>query len=97
MFCEIVAQRALASPVAGVIAVFLDDKAANEKFSRLPILIVGSVIAYQRIRHRNDLLMIRWVRQDLLIAAHGSIEHNLTALLALSAKGTPFKNRTVLK
>jgi len=94
---EVVVERGGVSPVAGIIAVFLDDKAGGEDFSRFPIGPVRAVVADQGVRHRDYLLVVRGVGEYFLVAGHGRIEDNFPALLAGGAEGCAFENGAVFQ
>ena len=94
---EIIAQRSGISPTAGIIAVFLNDKAGGEDFFRFPIGLVRAVVADQGVRHRDYLLVVGRVGEYFLVAGHGRIEDNFAALLACGAEGGTFKNSAVFQ
>ncbi len=97
VFPEVFAEGGTAPPVARAGTVFLDDKAGGKNFSRFGVGDVRAVVANQRIRHSYDLLIVRWVGEDFLIAGHTRIKNDLSALLAFGSKRTSFEYRTILK
>ena len=94
---EVLVQRRIVSPVAGVIAVFLDDETRGEDFSRFPVRLVRAVVADQGIGHRDDLLVVRGIGEDFLVAGHARIEDDFPARLAHGAERGAFKHPAVFQ
>src|SRR4030042_3684975 len=94
---EVVVERLGVSPVAGIIAIFLNDTAGGENLPRFPICLVRAVVADQGIRHRDYLLVVGWIGENFLVAGHRRIEDNFAALLARGAAGGAFKNSAVFQ
>jgi len=63
----------------------------------IPVAFIGSIIADERIGHGYNLLVVRRVGQDFLVAAHGRIEDDLSALAAFGAKRGARKHGSVFQ
>ena len=64
---------------------------------RLHVLRIDPGVADQRIGHRDDLPLVGGVGEDLLVAGHPRVEDDLPQDLALSGKGRPPVNASVLQ
>src|SRR5262245_46865264 len=64
---------------------------------RFDVLQIDAVIPDLGIGHGNNLTFVRGIRQDLLVAGHGSIETNLAAGLGASAKTTAAVNCSIFQ
>ncbi len=84
---QVLIERPAASPVARMRAVLLDHEPAYKRPAALHVLVVRAVVADQRIGHRHDLLVVRRIGEDLLVAGHGRVEHDLAHAGARRPKG----------
>ena len=80
-----------------LLALLADDEAAGVCLIRFHILLVYTVIADERIGHRDNLPLVRRVSQDFLIPRHGGVKTNLPGDRRCSAKRPPLENGAVLQ
>src|SRR5439155_5278667 len=65
--------------------------------SRLDVLGVDPVVPLVRRGPRHDLADVGGIRQHLLVAAHGGVEHGLSERLVLGPERLPPERRAVLE
>ncbi len=66
---------------------FLHDEAGQPRPPRLDVLRVDAVVADQGVGHADHLSPVRRIGEDLLVAGHGRVEHDLAVALAGGAEG----------
>ena len=71
---EVTLQGLATAPGAGRPRRFPDDEACHLRMGGLFVLVVGPVVADQRVGHGDQLTRVRRVRQHLLVAGHGGVE-----------------------
>ena len=76
----------LRAEVARFAAQLADDKAPQRQPAALDVFEIDAVVADQRVRHRDDLPAIGGVGEDLLVAGHARVEHDLAEDFPLRAK-----------
>ena len=94
---EVLAQRAGGSPVAGHGRLVANDKAGHVRLPRLDIARRDAVVTDLGRRHRDDLAGVGRVREDLLIAGHTRVEHDLATRLPFGARRHAPVDRAVLE
>ena len=72
---------------------FPDDEAGNLGTGRLHVLVVGPVVADQRVGHGDELTRVGGVRQHLLIAGHRGVEDDLAIALPRAPSEMPLNRR----
>ena len=97
VFLQIFRQGKIRPPVAHNGRQFANDKARHVRLPRFHVLPVHSVIANQRISHRDDLAFVGRVGENFLVARHGGVETNFTAGRRLGAETCAVKNGTVFE
>ena len=86
---QVIAEGPVGAPVAGHGRRVAHDKAGHLGSPRLGILRRHAVVADLRRRHGDDLSGVGRIGQDLLIAGHARVEHDLTASDATGASRGP--------
>ena len=66
-------------------------KPSHERARRLHVFGVDPDVADLRIGHGDHLAVVRRIGEDLLVAGHGGVEHDLAARLADRAEALPSK------
>ena len=94
---EEVGQALDALPVARLVAHVVHDEAGEVQAVGLHVLLVDAVVAHLRVGERHDLARVGRVRDDLLIAHHRGVEHDLAEGLPLGAGRAPKEVHPVLK
>ena len=61
----------------------MHNQAGSLDAIRLDIVRVDTVVTDVRIGEGDDLTLVGWIREDLLVAAHGGIEDQLPAALRI--------------
>jgi hypothetical protein len=59
---------------------------------RLGVFSIGTDVPDMGIGQRHDLLAIRGIGHDFLVAGHGSVEYHLPDGLTVTPDGNPFEN-----
>src|SRR6185503_15006466 len=77
------------------LAVLAHDEAAYPGLPRLDVLAIHADVPDLGIGHGDELPVVRWVRQDLLIARHAGVEDELADGLARGAEGLAVEDRAV--
>src|SRR5262249_40871467 len=78
---EVLAETLPRAEVARVPGEFADDEALNLDLARLLVLVADPVVADMRIGHRDDLALVRGIRQYLLVPGHAGVEDDLAKAL----------------
>ena len=92
---QVLIERHLRAPVRRPLPILLDDKAFDMDPRRFGILLVDADIADLRIGHADQLSFVRRVRENFLVAAHGSVEHDLAHSLANGAESAADKDAAI--
>ena len=82
---ELLFQGLGVAEVAGSVAAFADDEAADAVDAGFVVLVSDAVVADERIGHHDDLLGIRRVGDDLLVAYYGGVEDDFAYPAAVGA------------
>ena len=90
-------QRLKAAEIGRLIIVFAHDQGTDRGGDRFIILYCHPVITDQRIGHNDRLIRVGQIRQNLLIARHGSVENYLAYPVTRSAEGISEKFPSVLQ
>ncbi len=76
---------------------FAHDKAGDVRPTALDILAVDTVIADQRIGHRDDLALVRRISQDFLVAGHGGVENDFAFGVAGESERPAGEDRSIFQ
>ena len=83
--------------IGWLIIIFAHDQGSDRGCNGFIVLCRHTVIADQRISHNDRLVRVGQIRQNLLIACHGSVENNLAYPVFRGAKGISVKFPSVLQ
>ena len=64
---------------------------------RLEVFLIHAVVADLRGGHRNDLTVVRRVREDFLVTGHAGVEHHFAAEGGFRPKCPAPKNGSIFK
>ena len=76
---------------------FLHHKSRDVRLLAFDILTVDSVVADERIRHRDDLPFVGRIGQDFLVAGHGGVEDDFAFGGAGMAEGPAGEHRSIFQ
>ena len=85
------------TPVAHHGRKFANDKSGDVRTPGFDVLIVDAVVPDERIGHRDDLALVRWIGQDFLITGHRGVEADFAASGRRGAESEAAEYRTVFK
>ena len=89
MALHVFMERLVRAPVAGLERILFNDKPFHERLPGFDILRIHADVTYLWIRHRNELTLVRRVRENFLVAGHTGIENHFAHRLAFGSKGKP--------
>ena len=81
-----------AAPVRREARQIADDEPGGENAPRLRVVGIDADVADVRIRQRDDLTRIRGIGEDLLVAGHRRVEHDLAGCMAHARRSTRPRN-----
>ncbi|MEY3457593.1 MAG: hypothetical protein RL215_750 [Planctomycetota bacterium] len=73
--------------VAGGLAEFADDEAAEEETAAFDVFGVDAVVADEGVGHGDDLTVVGGIRKDFLVAGHAGVEHHFAIDFPVSTEG----------
>src|SRR5262245_13393735 len=88
---HVVLESKPAAPVARELTGFLHHEPLRPNPRRLNIFWSDPIVTDVRTGHRNDLPLIGWIGQNLLVSGHGGVEYDFANCLAFVAERASFK------
>src|SRR5262249_41091103 len=92
---EVAPEALVGAPGGRRFAILADDEGADERASRLDVLLVHADVPDLGIRHGDELPLVRRIREDLLVARHARVEDDLADGFAGGAEGAPTEDGPV--
>ena len=90
-------QSAVATPMAGQVAILPNDQSGHLYPGRFKVLGVDTVVADQRISQGHQLPGVGRVGEYLLITRHAGVEHHFSEAFDPGAKANTLVNRAVFQ
>jgi len=92
---QVFAEAQLRAPARRLARDFSQHQAGNVNAVRLAVFGVAADVADMRVSQRDDLLAVRGIGHDLLVAGHRRIENDFPDGLTVGANRNTFKNAAV--